>query len=288
MQMKKILVPIDLNDLCYETLSMAVGYALQFEGRLLLLNVLDTNSGRVNSQHTEMESLADYHSRRWRYAQVEIEKLSQRLLFEFGIQTDSLCGEGDPAKVIIDVASEERCDFVLMLTHGRTGLAHMLVGSVGEQVVRNSPCPVLTLVRPYDYSLEGIAPFIPEIHRILVPCELNDISYNAIDAAATFANGCHAQIDVLHVLGFADSEMQADQLLRQKLLPSLEDGIPANFDIRHGFAFNEILKKSEVDEPDLIVMGTEGRTGWRQALHPSLAERIVRSAHCPVLTVHAS
>ena len=52
---------------------------------------------------------------------------------------------GDPADTIVRVARERHADLIVMGTHGRTGLQHVLLGSVAEKVVRFAPCPVLTL-----------------------------------------------------------------------------------------------------------------------------------------------
>jgi nucleotide-binding universal stress UspA family protein len=56
---------------------------------------------------------------------------------------------GHPSTEITKYGSEHNCDLIMMATHGRTGLSHMLLGSTAEQVVRHAPCPVLTIrVRP--------------------------------------------------------------------------------------------------------------------------------------------
>lgn len=52
---------------------------------------------------------------------------------------------GDPAAEILDLAEEKGCDLIVMGTHGRTGLARLLMGSVAQQVVRRAPCPVVTV-----------------------------------------------------------------------------------------------------------------------------------------------
>ncbi len=52
---------------------------------------------------------------------------------------------GHPSSVICKYAADHRCDLIIMATHGRTGLSHMLLGSTAEQVVRHAPCPVLTV-----------------------------------------------------------------------------------------------------------------------------------------------
>ena len=56
--------------------------------------------------------------------------------------------EGDPASMIVRVATETGADLIVMGTHGRTGLRHLLMGSVAEYVVRKATCPVLTLRTP--------------------------------------------------------------------------------------------------------------------------------------------
>lgn len=50
---------------------------------------------------------------------------------------------GDPAQEIVQLAGDERADLIVMASHGRTGLARTLVGSVAEHVLRHAPCPVL-------------------------------------------------------------------------------------------------------------------------------------------------
>ena len=59
--------------------------------------------------------------------------------------------EGSPKAEIVRYARAENIDLIVISTHGRTGLAHMLIGSVAETVVRTSPCPVLT-VRPKGHQ----------------------------------------------------------------------------------------------------------------------------------------
>jgi nucleotide-binding universal stress UspA family protein len=54
---------------------------------------------------------------------------------------------GIPYRKIVEVAEEEKADLIVMTTHGRTGLSHLVMGSVAEKIVRTAPCPVLT-IRP--------------------------------------------------------------------------------------------------------------------------------------------
>jgi nucleotide-binding universal stress UspA family protein len=73
-----------------------------------------------------------------------------------GLQCDFTIVHGVPFQVIIDTAHAAHVDLIIMGTHGRTGLPHVLVGSVAERVVRLAPCPVPVMRVPVDTpGLEG-------------------------------------------------------------------------------------------------------------------------------------
>jgi nucleotide-binding universal stress UspA family protein len=71
--------------------------------------------------------------------------------------SEALLAEGDPATEIVSLAKDERCDLIVMGTHGRTGLGRLLMGSVAEQVVRKAHCPVLTIKNPAGRVAETTA-----------------------------------------------------------------------------------------------------------------------------------
>jgi nucleotide-binding universal stress UspA family protein len=75
-------------------------------------------------------------------AQESLEKRRQWVL-DAGLEGDVLLVHGVPFQTIIDIAHDRQIDLVIMGTHGRTGLKHVLLGSVAEKVVRLAPCPVL-------------------------------------------------------------------------------------------------------------------------------------------------
>ena len=65
-----------------------------------------------------------------------------------GLAVEIVLKEGDPAAQILTTSKELGCDLIVMGTHGRTGLSHLLMGSVAEKVVRKATCPVLTIKNP--------------------------------------------------------------------------------------------------------------------------------------------
>ena len=72
---------------------------------------------------------------------------------------------GSPASTICEVAARTPCDLIVMGTHGRSGVAHLFLGSVAERVVRTAPCPVLTVrghARAREHVFEAVSQARPE------------------------------------------------------------------------------------------------------------------------------
>ena len=62
-----------------------------------------------------------------------------------GVKVTTAVLEGNPSRVIVAAAGDRKCQLIVMGTHGRGGLSHLVLGSVAERVVRTAPCPVLTV-----------------------------------------------------------------------------------------------------------------------------------------------
>jgi nucleotide-binding universal stress UspA family protein len=80
-------------------------------------------------------------------AQKELDKIAGKLR-EGGLKVKVLLKVGSPFLEILHTAQSENADLIVLGTHGRTGLAHVLMGSVAERVVQKAPCPVLTIRHP--------------------------------------------------------------------------------------------------------------------------------------------
>lgn len=203
----------------------------------------------------------------------------------------------DPAAEIARYAGTTGSDLIVMGTHGRGGLAHLLIGSVAEKVVRTAPCPVLTVRR----ALRG--PGV-RFRRILVPTDFSDPSEGALDCARVMAGRFGASIHLLHVLedlrveGPLGAEVfvsespetrsarlkDARERLAYRLMPQDRTERQATCEVIFGHCAGAIAEYAEDNGFDLIVMGTHGRTGLRRVIMGSVAERVVRNAPCPVLT----
>jgi universal stress protein A len=142
LDVKRILCPVDLNDdSSVSAVEYACGLAEQNRATLYLLHVARTPSPDMDvpvaiqpHPHWEVE------------AQRELERIARKRL-DPKIPFEVIVRGGIPESLIVELAVELAINLIVMATHGRSGLAHFILGSVAEAVIREAPCPVLT-VRP--------------------------------------------------------------------------------------------------------------------------------------------
>jgi nucleotide-binding universal stress UspA family protein len=137
------------------------------------------------------------------------------------------------------------------------------------------------------------------LKKLLVPHDFSDTSMAAVRYAEALADNFGAQIHLLHVSDKAKFEMATefplgldgtlDDAVRDRLLkiltPREQIAFKPVFEFRSGSPAAEIVKYARESGVDLIVMGTHGRGFVAHALLGSVAEKVVRTAPCPVLTV---
>ncbi|MBI4849173.1 MAG: universal stress protein [Nitrospirae bacterium] len=112
---------------------------------------------------------------------------------EFGIDVQTLLCEGDPSNVIVDVASENKADLIVLGTYGRKGLNRLLMGSVTSQVILDSPSDVLIVKKPCS-KCTG------EYKSILVPFDGSAFSKMSLNRAIQLSHIDGAEITVLYVI----------------------------------------------------------------------------------------
>jgi nucleotide-binding universal stress UspA family protein len=145
MNIQRILAPTDFSELSKQGLTSALELADAFGAKLLLLHVVEPPpypvegvmpSGLGGTMLDDLERQAG-------------RELAQMLPETPGrkVEVTRRVVVGIPYRKIIEVAEEEKSDLIVMTTHGRTGLSHLVMGSVTEKIVRTAPCPVLT-IRP--------------------------------------------------------------------------------------------------------------------------------------------
>ncbi len=136
---RSILCPTDFNPNSFAALDMARELARESGGKLFLLHVVPMTIPAVG-QPIAVEPLVGAEAD----ARVRLEELAREKLAGL-VPYETLVVTGDPGPEIVRVAGESAADVIVMATHGRKGFSHLLLGSVTERVVRESPLPVLTV-----------------------------------------------------------------------------------------------------------------------------------------------
>lgn len=194
---------------------------------------------------------------------------------------------GAPWVEIVSLLERDAFDLCVIGTHGRSGLARILLGSVAEKVVRHAPCSVLA-VRPEG----GVTSFA----HALVPTDFSESAEHALELAPQVVRP-EGAVTLLHVLELPvaysgkvpDVEFSRDLDKRAAIaLDQAAARIKGKARVatasRIGYPGAQILAALDDDRSiDLVVMGSHGRTGIKRALMGSVAEKVVRHARCPVL-----
>ena len=150
MEIKKILCPTDFSDTSKSAIDWAVSLASSQHAELWLLHVVDHLQGFEHYQiflltpHEIAEKLVDP-------AKGELSKIALKI--KKNIKIETAIKQGKTFVEIIKTAKEQGIDLIVIGSHGRTGLSHVLIGSVAEKVSRKAPCPVL-IVREKDKLFE--------------------------------------------------------------------------------------------------------------------------------------
>lgn len=296
-KIKRIFVPTDLSQPAEAVCDLAARLAGYLKARIVLFHAISgmdllEEVGRAGGK-TQDEVLDDLCDRleAWFEAAVPAEVRAF-------VPVEIKVVVGEPASAIAPAAKRSGADLILMATHGRTGLAHLLMGSVTQAVLRSIPVPVFA-IRLGQENRPLVA-----VGRIMWATDLSPVSEGAWRYAMTLADVFSAEVILLHVvhpdeLPWVDDQpvptpgswleqqlAPLDRELEQRQQAAEKRGLSARRKIVVGVAAEVIVAEAETERADLIVMGTRGRTGLPQILVGSVAEAVVRKAPCPVLAVH--
>ena len=294
---KRILFATDFSQWARRAEDYACALACSWKASLTVLCVAEFPPGLNPDYSVNQQYLADL----LKTASSQLVDLKGRAERR-GIAVTTRVATGIPSEEVITAARAEDSDLIVVGTRGKTGLAHVLLGSTAERVIRGAPCPVLTVrMEPADLEEEEGALSRPvTLERILVPVDFSDCSLDALEYAAVVAQQAKASLMLLHVLepvsyglDFTLGHSRTREQVRETWTKRLEElaaslrvrQVPVESQLRGGLPADSILDSARTLPCDLIVMGTHGRRGISHAFSGSVAEAVLRKALCPVLTV---
>lgn len=293
-----ILVPLDGSQLAEEAIPLAVRLASRSGGQITLLRAVESQLMMVPAGlEYEMTVLEDQQLQQRGHARDYLDSVRRKWMNDLAVGISAEIGS--PATMILEHASKEPCDLIVMTTHGYHGLTRWMLGSVAERVLRNAPCPVVVMREDEP------------IQRILVPLDGSKMAEAILEHALDLAAQLGANITLLHVndaLSYADYATldalnQFEPGLAEQLRVSHADrsasylgdvrarhdtAVAVDAQTRLGQPADEILAAAQDGSFDLIAMSTHGRSGVRRWVYGSVTERVLRSTELPLMIVRPS
>lgn len=279
----KVLVPLDGSPAAETILPYVELIASRTGASLHLLTVIhgpEAEASRVSKAFAYLERTAD--------------DLSAR-----GLSCSKETTAGSEAEVILTEAASKGADLIAMSTHGRSGLARWVLGSIADKVVHGTSKPLL-LVRAHD---SGQRP-LPQIDRILVPLDGSELSMSVLPYVEEMARALAAELVLYSAVPPLDiypgTEMTPgrvgdiiDDLLHQaqSFLGTVAKEVDGRGKVKArtvatiGFPVDEILRVAEEVKAGLIAVATHGRSGLNRWVMGSVADGVVRRSPFPCLLV---
>jgi nucleotide-binding universal stress UspA family protein len=145
MTVHHVLVPIDFSPYAEQALDYAIALAQKLQARITLLHVIQPQliAGADMGAWPSPSFIEELETAVMR----DMEGYRARVT-DAGLEGEIVVVHGVPFQEILDTAKARQVDLIIMGTHGRTGLPHILLGSVAERVARMAPCPVLVARQP--------------------------------------------------------------------------------------------------------------------------------------------
>ena len=264
-----ILIPIDGTESVEEILLYVRSLTPKEHTRVVLLHVtpaVESNAAAVNIQP-------------------HINTIHDELSYE-GWNVERETRMGDPVREIIKMAIMLPATIIMMSTHGRSGLERIREGSVTEQVLKQSPCPIFILhstrPEPADQRTDDL------FKRILVPLDGSDASSAILTCVERFAKMHDSEVvlfhDELEHAEYKEEKAAIKARLQDQSVALANSGLKVSLDMTtYKRPIREILERIDNLNIDLVSMATHGTHGYKIAMDESVTAEVIRHSNCPLL-----
>ena len=289
--LSRILVPVEFSPRCRGAVQYAEALSCHFHSEIVLLHVVIPPLANFSS----FEAMA-YASAGDLAREIAEQRSVDLEAFPCSAPPDAtvrrIVREGDPTQTIVEFASSQKCDLIVMPTHGYGPFRRFLLGSVTAKVLHDAICPVWTgphMERAPDYTTV-------HFRNIVCALDLGSHSRQVLRWAAGFAREFGARLSIVHAIpssstrlgGFYFDPDWRTQLTRTAMerigFLRQEMEIEASVAIEAGEPPVVVATAAEAMRADLLVIG-RGSTPRAHGHLPTNAYAIVRGAACPVVTV---
>ncbi|HUK54268.1 MAG TPA: universal stress protein [Candidatus Binatia bacterium] len=288
LSLRSLIFLTDFSEPSEAALPFALALAREYGATIHALHVLVPEAYLAATPESSMAGIEAQEE----YAQVEMQRTDSSLA---GVAHDVSVVRGtDVWPVLRQVMATQNADMIVLGTHGRTGAQKFLLGSVAEEVFRQSEVPVMTIGPRVQVGRHSGARF----HHVLYATDFTPESRAAAPYAVSIAQENQAQLILFHAIHGKktgkerptpeSSVAHALHELLELVQPEGELWCRPEPVVKYGEPAAKVLAEAAERHADLIVLGVRnaaGRLGAATHLERSVAHRIVVNARCPVLTV---
>jgi nucleotide-binding universal stress UspA family protein len=279
-----IVVAVDASEGARRAIAFAVRLARDHTSRLHFVNVVDWvpiacemgAAGPMLSAGAVVESL--------REAGELLLTEARTIATDAGIDAVTRIEEGEPAQAVLAYAQTVGATVLVMGTHGRSGLSHLMLGSVAERVIHARQLPVIT-VRP-------VAALTTDSQRcishVLVGVDDSEPAACALDVVWRLPAEDRRTLVFCTVAESEAMRAAAERIADRAHLAAVSHNVQATDLVVSGHAAEAIVRVARERAVDLIVVGTHARRHLERMVLGSVAEQVLRTAPVPVLVVNSA
>jgi nucleotide-binding universal stress UspA family protein len=298
-QPTNILVPVDFSSASKRALDYALSVAVRFRARLVLAHVVPSIAALnyVFPAETYAQEKQAFAAAQQRLPQLISEAYRDRVESRFVVKT------GDVRTELPGIMEEERADLIVMGTHGHRNIERFFLGSTTETMLRKVTVPILT-VSGVDTGKAHHEAGPVTIRRIVYATDYSDSAKTGLHYAADLARNLGADLIVMHVMdrlelwgseliGHPPSDITkvheiAAEKVRQLVRAEPAADINTQTIVIEGTPHREIVRFAEDTKADLLVLNVQSKSVLERAMLGATAERVIRSAGVPVLSIPAT
>jgi nucleotide-binding universal stress UspA family protein len=287
------LIPLDgtkLSESAYAMLPLVAQLGID---RIRLVSVWES-AAEENESGREEKELDEVTEKGRAYLNAYLEQQAEAVAAK-GFQVETVVKIGRPADEVLEATHD--VDMILIATHGRSGIMRWWLGSVADQIIKESACPCLVIGPNVETDLEHF-----ELNRILLPLDGSEASEQAIPLAAFIADKTGAEIDVVRAMSLtAVSYDPGMSVYSADLITAMEESVKAYLQgvadklggrkvetaMLMGGAGEMLLDHMKERPAGLVVSTTHGRTGVKRAALGSTSDRLLHGS-APVLIFRPS
>lgn len=277
--LEKILMPVDVNDISKEQISAAVKIAQEFNSEVAIMYVLPDSD-----LHPDVENLLK------KYISETFNKILQSLENENVACSPPITKKGNPVSNILEVAANEKVNLVLVSSGISKENDNFKLGTTAEKIVQLSDIPVWVVKAGQEFNM----------NKIMCPVDFSDPSKRALRNAILLSKNFNATLNILGVFEpfFTSSprinfdQKKENKKLKQQFEKKMEaflgdfslKGLNHKVEIAVGVPHDRILKGIQKGDIDMLVIGTNGRSGFSRMLLGSVTEKVIREVPCSFVT----